>query len=123
MGKYLIGVLGVMVIILVGVLGYRIFLSGEGDTWICDNGGWIKHGSPSTPMPSGECGEDDQEPLTATNQNEQNKVASGEFVARCEVSGGEPELSGDGRVSLQMAHNAQRKLLIRVNASRSLERS
>ena len=32
-----------------------IILRGEEDTWICDNGQWIKHGVPYAPMPEGEC--------------------------------------------------------------------
>lgn len=31
------------------------FIRGPEDSWICDNGQWVKHGVPSAPMPEGEC--------------------------------------------------------------------
>jgi len=33
-------------------------IGGPEDSWICDNGQWIKHGNPRAPMPTGGCGED-----------------------------------------------------------------
>jgi len=41
----------VAVIVVIAVL--RIF--GKEDTWICDNGTWIKHGNPKTEMPAESC--------------------------------------------------------------------
>lgn len=32
--------------------------SGPEDTWICENGTWIKHGNPETPQPVTGCGEE-----------------------------------------------------------------
>ena len=31
------------------------FIRGPEDTWICDDGQWVKHGFPYAPMPEGEC--------------------------------------------------------------------
>jgi len=31
------------------------FLSGPEDTWLCQAGQWVKHGSPSLPMPVVPC--------------------------------------------------------------------
>lgn len=42
---------------MVGLLSGRLFFGGEEDSWICSNGEWVKHGSPSDPMPQTGCGE------------------------------------------------------------------
>jgi hypothetical protein len=39
------------------------FLSGDEDTWICDNGEWVKHGNPSAPKPLTECGTQAESPV------------------------------------------------------------
>lgn len=31
------------------------FIGGNEDTWLCENGGWVRHGNPTAPMPSGGC--------------------------------------------------------------------
>jgi len=46
-------VLIVAVILAAAVVGLRL-LSGE-DGWICENGQWVKHGSPSFPAPQSTC--------------------------------------------------------------------
>ncbi|MDD5710797.1 MAG: hypothetical protein PHV43_01705 [Candidatus Colwellbacteria bacterium] len=58
MNKYLVVALVVIVFGAVGVLSYRFFLSGPEDTWLCENGEWIKHGNPSASMPEEECEEE-----------------------------------------------------------------
>jgi spore germination protein GerM len=50
-----------ILIILIGVLfGLRFLIGGPEDTWICENGKWVKHGNPSSPMPTEPCGEKPQ---------------------------------------------------------------
>jgi len=50
-----------ILIILIGVLfGLRFLIGGPEDTWICENGKWVKHGNPSSPMPTEPCGEKTQ---------------------------------------------------------------
>jgi len=44
-------------ILVVVCLGLRFILGGSEDTWICDNGQWVKHGNPSQAMPEESCGE------------------------------------------------------------------
>lgn len=44
----------ILIIIFIVVFGIR-FLSGE-DNWVCENGQWIKHGNPSSLMPTTGCG-------------------------------------------------------------------
>lgn len=42
-------------VILFLVLAIRFILGGSEDSWICQNGVWVKHGNPSTPMPTSLC--------------------------------------------------------------------
>lgn len=44
---------------IIAVLGLR-FLSGPEDTWLCQNGQWVKHGQPSAPKPASPCGQNNQ---------------------------------------------------------------
>ncbi|MCL5009027.1 MAG: DUF2178 domain-containing protein [Patescibacteria group bacterium] len=46
-------ILGLFVAAVVVVAGLRLF-SGE-DTWLCQNGQWVKHGNPAAPAPSRAC--------------------------------------------------------------------
>jgi hypothetical protein len=49
----IIGLVGgvILIIILLRILGSE-------DTWICQDGKWIKHGKPNGPMPSDICPRD-----------------------------------------------------------------
>lgn len=38
-----------------------LLIRGEEDTWLCVDGEWIKHGAPSSDMPTEPCGEDTSE--------------------------------------------------------------
>jgi len=42
--------------IIMAIAGLRTFFTPE-DTWLCDNGQWVKHGSPSAPQPRISCEE------------------------------------------------------------------
>jgi len=53
MQRLLIYLGALIVIIILAVASFRLF-SGPEDTWLCQNGVWIKHGAPSNP-PSGVC--------------------------------------------------------------------
>lgn len=44
----------VILILFFVVSGLRLF-SGDEDTWLCQNGQWVRHGNPSSPMPVSEC--------------------------------------------------------------------
>jgi hypothetical protein len=47
----------IMSLIIVGLLGVIMVLKfGSEDSWICQNGQWIKHGHPSSSMPTTGCG-------------------------------------------------------------------
>jgi len=49
--KKLAKVLGVLFVLVGAVLVLRFVLGGNEDTWICQDGAWIKHGNPSQPQP------------------------------------------------------------------------
>ena len=46
--------LGVLALLMLVIAGLRLF-SGE-DNWICQEGVWVRHGSPDFPAPDVECG-------------------------------------------------------------------
>ena len=50
--KILLSLIVIFIAILI-VLGIR--LSSPEDTWICENGIWIKHGNPYTQVPPYDC--------------------------------------------------------------------
>ncbi len=52
----------IFVFIVIGVFLFIRFVIGGGlkDDWICENGGWIKHGNPSMEMPNHGCGVDEK---------------------------------------------------------------
>lgn len=54
--KKLILLIVVVIVVAVGALLVIRFLSDE-DTWLCQNGQWVKHGQPSKPKPSSVCGD------------------------------------------------------------------
>ncbi len=81
-------ILAVIVVAAAAILGIR-FLSGE-DTWICDDGEWVKHGNPSAPKPTESCsGTNANVTNQPTNTNEQEtmtvKVFFGNSVLDPEV--------------------------------------
>jgi len=44
-----------IVIILVLAVGFILLLRGNENTWICQNGSWVKQGNPKTAMPTKPC--------------------------------------------------------------------
>src|SRR4030042_6707123 len=50
-------VLLILTLLVVCLFVARFILGGNEDTWICENGQWVKHGNPSAPKPGGSCGE------------------------------------------------------------------
>lgn len=54
MKKNTIILVSIIAIIAIAILSLR-FLGGNEDAWICQNGEWVKHGNPNTPMPSELC--------------------------------------------------------------------
>jgi hypothetical protein len=50
-------VLFFLLMLLILWLFVRFVIGGSEDNWICIDGQWVKHGSPSAPMPESGCGE------------------------------------------------------------------
>ncbi|MFC1662733.1 hypothetical protein ACFL04_01025 [Patescibacteria group bacterium] len=44
----------IVLIVVVVILGIR-FIAGDEDTWLCQDGRWVKHGVPSAPEPTEPC--------------------------------------------------------------------
>ncbi|MDD4628588.1 MAG: hypothetical protein PHE68_04320 [Candidatus Peribacteraceae bacterium] len=42
--------------IIVTAGGIFVYQKAQEDTWLCQNGQWVKHGNPTNPMPIGKCG-------------------------------------------------------------------
>ncbi len=72
MYKKLIGV-AVLFLLIAGIFITIRFLSGDEDTWICENGSWIRHGNPSDPMPISGCGSKDVKEETEKNVLSEDK--------------------------------------------------
>lgn len=53
--KLLMYTLGWLVILAAIVFVFLMFLRGDEDTWLCQNGQWVKHGQPSAPQPTSQC--------------------------------------------------------------------
>ena len=63
--------IAIIVMVLILVIGvFLMLLRGDEDTWLCQNGQWVKHGHPSAPQPSELCGGAINE-----NQNQNNDNA------------------------------------------------
>jgi len=46
----------IKILLILLALGFLLLLiRGSEDTWICENGEWIKHGVPSAPKPTKPC--------------------------------------------------------------------
>lgn len=53
--KTIAGILIFVCVLFAALLALRFVFGGPEDDWICEVGGWEKHGNPSSPMPSEPC--------------------------------------------------------------------
>lgn len=65
MPKILYVFLIIFVILIIAIIGIRFF-SGDEDTWLCQDGQWVKHGVPRAPMPTEPCGEQPAQQVVVT---------------------------------------------------------
>lgn len=66
-------VIYIIIAIIIIWFGLRFIIGGSEDTWICDNGEWVKHGVPSAPKPDTPCDTDALTPSIETkNTTESN---------------------------------------------------
>jgi putative hemolysin len=77
MNKYILAALVIVAVLAVGLLSYRVFFSGPEDTWLCENGEWIKHGNPSAPMPEMGCGGADESDASNNKQTAEDEPVTG----------------------------------------------
>jgi len=66
---------GILFVLIGAVLVLRFVLGGNEDTWICQDGAWIKHGNPSQPQPVIPCEKDGQTIDELTPAGEYKKVS------------------------------------------------
>jgi len=64
----------VFIIIILTAIALRLF--GAEDTWLCQNGQWVKHGQPRAPQPTAACGLDNLPPLSPADNNPAPDVAT-----------------------------------------------
>ena len=62
MKKRILIITALIVVVVLIIFGLR-FLSGDEDTWLCQDGEWIKHGNPSAAMPTKPCGGSQKETI------------------------------------------------------------
>jgi len=83
--KKTIVIIFAIIVAVIAVWGYlRFVVGGDEDTWLCDNGQWVKHGNPSAARPTSGCGNTNSTNTNtpATNQtstNEQPAPDPGQF--------------------------------------------
>ena len=66
---------GIIFLMALIILGIR-FLSGDEDTWICQNGAWVKHGNPNAEMPSVPCEKSITDMIRVTSPKTNATIAS-----------------------------------------------
>jgi len=60
MKKFIIAICLVLILIIT-VFSIRFIIGGPEDTWLCQNGQWVKHGSPKDPAPTTGCQKEAQD--------------------------------------------------------------
>jgi hypothetical protein len=76
----------IIIIILATALILR--LTSKEDDWLCENGGWIRHGNPSAPMPTEVCPNSKSEPLISDSEQPSQLVGSDRDEHGCIGSAG-----------------------------------
>jgi len=82
MRKKLLSTIIILVLIFVAWAFLRFVIGGPEDTWICDNGQWVKHGNPKALMPDSSCGEQLNQ-----NQDISNEIVVSQPQANAIISG------------------------------------
>jgi len=86
MKKTIFLVIIILIVVIAGLAGFLILRSSE-DTWLCQNGQWVKHGNPAAPDPT--------EPCLNANQNQntnQNVGLANPASVNCKEKGGTLEM-------------------------------
>jgi len=85
MKNKIIIVLIITVVTLAVIFGLRLFI-GE-DTWLCQNGQWIKHGNPSMPMPTTGCGSISELPEVTVTSLQPNQTVISPIMIQGQAKG------------------------------------
>lgn len=66
----------IAIIIILAIIAIVVILRSPEDSWICQNGQWVKHGNPSSPMPTSGCGtsQSTQEPNIIVTSPQPNQT-------------------------------------------------
>lgn len=72
--KRIVCIVLIVLLLLFGAIALIKVLSDE-DDWICDNGSWVKHGSPSSAMPSTPC----ESQLVGGDEDEHGCIGSADY--------------------------------------------
>jgi len=62
-----------------------VYFKGKEDSWVCENGQWVKHGNPTEPMPDYPCGT--EEPAESENIRVFSPKFNEEISSSLEISG------------------------------------
>lgn len=74
-----------IILVVATIFTIRFLFGGNEDTWICNNGEWVKHGNPLISKPAEKCGEN-QETITPKQEYMTVKVFFGNSKKNPEVS-------------------------------------
>src|SRR4030042_1102539 len=80
-------IIAIIVIAAAVVIGLRLF-SGDEDTWLCQNGQWVKHGNPNAPMPTTGCGTPSPEPEVVITFPQPNQIVTSPLTVEGKARGG-----------------------------------
>jgi len=75
-----------VLLVAVVVLGARL-LSGDEDTWLCQNGQWVKHGKPSAPQPTAVCGGQKQPDEVLVTRPQLNQTVNSPLIVEGQAKG------------------------------------
>lgn len=79
-------ILIVVLVTVVVILGIRFF-SGDEDTWLCEESGWVKHGNPSAAKPTTPCGEEKQSKEILATTPQPNQTVSSPLIVEGQAKG------------------------------------
>ncbi|OGZ33893.1 MAG: hypothetical protein A2Y98_03445 [Candidatus Portnoybacteria bacterium RBG_19FT_COMBO_36_7] len=82
MTKKILFAIGIVIAIAIVLL----ILRSPEDSWICENGQWVKHGNPSASMPTEPCGDQTQQEIFVTSP-QQNQTVASPLIVRGRVRG------------------------------------
>jgi hypothetical protein len=77
-----------IVVVMVIIIALTIrFLSGDEDTWLCQNGEWIKHGQPSAPKPTSGCNDQKPSDEVSVTKPQPNQTVNSPLIVEGQARG------------------------------------